>query len=264
MKRVKFPAAKQEQDADDFPACHPQSYEPFVIDRPGVYVLLSDVHVPYQDRVTVEASVRAAKKLGAKGFIFDGDLLDCHEMSDHDKDPGVPRYVEELKIARQLLQWVRQQLPKAEMVYKEGNHEERVTRYVTRNAPALSGLEETTLPHLLKLRDAGVQWVGDRRVIHLGKLNVLHGHEYGPGGGGLQPAAWLYRKTDDVAICGHFHRISEFSKNNVRHKQRAAWTTGCACYLHPLYRRLNDWQHGYAVVEVASDGTFSVENRRVM
>lgn len=264
MKRPRLPVGKHETPDCGLPAPHPQSYEPRRIDAPGVWLVLSDVHAPYHDRATVELAVREARRRRAVGVLLNGDLLDSHEISDHDKDPGVPRYVEEIGVAIKLLAWVRGQLPDASLVLKEGNHEERLTRYVQKNAPALSGFEEVTLPHLLKLRDVGAEWVGERAVIQLGKLCVIHGHEYKGGGGGANPAAWLHRKAGYVSMCGHFHRSDMHSGKDIRGKSQAAWTTGCACYLHPRYAPLNGWNHGFAFVEVAQDGNFSVENRRVL
>lgn len=261
---MKFPKAKQDRElCEGLPAPHPQSYEPVRFDAAGVWLALSDIHAPYHDETTIRLAVREAKRRGVTGVLLNGDTLDCHEISEHDKDPGAPRYVDELRTGCELVRWLRGQFPKAEIVAKEGNHEERLTRYVMKNAPALFGLPEVTLPHLLKLGDAGVSWVGDRRVIQLGKLCVIHGHEYG-GGGGISPAGWLYRKAGYVAMCGHFHRTDMHGGADIRGKQRAAWTTGCACHLHPRYQPLNNWNQGFAIVEVAADGNFSVENRRIL
>ena len=44
----------------------------------------------------------------------------------------------------------------------------------------------------------------------------------------------------------------------------STWSTGCLCDLHPDYRPLNNWNHGFAIVEVAKDGTFQVQNKTVI
>lgn len=266
MKRL--PRAKHERptvDDGSLPDAVVESYDPLVIDAPGAYLILSDVHAPYHDRRTIEVAVRDAKKHGKRlaGVILNGDTLDCHDLSDHDKDPGAPRYVEELRVAKQLLAWLRGQLPRARVVVKEGNHEERLTRYVMRHAPALFGCDGLDTPSLLDLVKIGAEWCGAKRVVHLGKLNVLHGHEY-RGGGGINPARWLYTKARAVAVCGHFHRSSEHSGRDVRGTPTAAWSLGCACYLHPRYMPLNEWNHGYAIVELAADGGFEFHNKRVL
>ena len=261
---TELPAAKHETTAAalGLPDPHPERYEPFVIDTPGNWLILSDVHAPYHDRTTLELAVAEAKRRGVVGVLLNGDTLDSHEISSHDKDPGAPRYVEEIETGRKLLAWLRGQFPKARLVLKEGNHEERLSRYIIQHAPALFGLDGIDLPALLKFADIGAEWVTDKRVIALGKLCVVHGHEY-RGGGGVMPARWLYLRTRYVAMCGHFHRSSEYGDRDIRGKEERAWSLGCACYLRPRYMPLNSWNHGCAFVDVGTDGGFSVANLRV-
>lgn len=244
------------------PAPHPERYEPFRIDTPGRWLILSDIHAPYHDRTTLELAVTEAKRRGVVGVLLNGDTLDSHEISSHDKDPGAPRYVDEVETGRKLLEWLRGQFPKARLVLKEGNHEERLSRYIIQRAPALFGLEGIDLPALLHFDEVGAEWVTDKRVIALGKLCVLHGHEY-RGGGGVNPARWLYLRAKYVAMCGHFHRSSEHGERNVIGTEERAWSLGCACYLYPRYMPLNSWNLGFAFVDVSQDGAFSVENKRV-
>jgi predicted phosphodiesterase len=259
-----LPLAKHEEMANalGLPEPHAESYERFEIDTRGRWLVISDIHAPYHDRATLELAVTEAKRRGVAGVLFNGDTLDSHEVSSHDKEPGAPRYVSEIETGQKLFRWFRAQLPRARFVVKQGNHEDRLERYIIQRAPALFGLEGLDLPTLLHLADVGAEWVHDKRVIALGKLPVLHGHEY-RGSGGVNPARWLFLRTQNSAICGHFHRTSEHGERDVIGREQRTWTTGCACYLFPRYARLNQWNHGFAFVDVAADGTFWVDNRRV-
>lgn len=245
------------------PKSQAPAYLPFPIEGSGVGMVIGDIHLPYHDRPTIERAVSEAVKRQAKWIILNGDTLDSHDLSEHDKDPGAARYSEEIKVGRQLLRWLRGKLPKARIIVKEGNHDDRLTRYMMRRAPVISGLDGFDVPSLLKLADVGAEWVGGKRRIEAGKLNIIHGHEY-HGGGGVSPARWLYLKAGYVAMTNHFHRSSEYTRRNIRGKFEAAWSVGCACNLYPAYGPLNDWNHGYAMVEVSRDGWFRVENRKVI
>lgn len=262
-----IPTAKHEAPVTPvalLPDPHREEYTPHKIDTPGTWLILSDIHAPYHDRTTLELAVAEAKRRNVVGVILNGDILDSHEVSRHDKDPSAPRYVEEVEIAKKLLAWLRGQLPKAQFVMKEGNHEERLQTYIVGRAPALFGLEGIDLQSLLHLADYGVTWVGGRRVIALGKLNVIHGHEF-PGGctSPVNPARGLYLKARSVAIAGHHHQTSEHHARNIRGHAEAAWSLGCCCFLSPKYMPLNNWNHGFAFAEIASDGGFAVSNKRV-
>lgn len=258
-------ATNRKRNRPSLPDPVTREFRPLQIDAAGRWLVLADVHVPNHDRRVLETAIADARRRGVAGVLLNGDVLDSHEISDHDKDPSAPRYVEEIQIGRQLFEWLRDRLPKARIIYKEGNHEERCTRYILRRAPALFGLEGLNLPSFLELGDLGVEWIGEKRVVKLGKLNVIHGHEY-PGGvvAPASPARGLYLKAKSVALCGHHHRTSEYHDANINGRPEAAWSVGCACNLHPQYRPINAWNHGYAFVELSGDGAFEVENRRVL
>ena len=253
------------EDVDGLPESQDEPYLPYVIDSHGDWLMLYDCHLPSHDKQAIELAIKEAKRRNVAGVIIGGDFLDCHELSSHDKDPQAARYVKEIEIGQSALQWIRKELPNAQIVYKVGNHEERLNRYVYKNSPALFGLKQIQMPSLLGLADLGIDWVDDKRVIHLGKLSVIHGHEYAGGvSSPINPARGLYMKASGVAIAGHHHKTSEYHKKNIRCTEESSWTVGCLCYIHPRYMRINDWNLGYAVVRLASDGTFVVENKRVM
>lgn len=238
-------------------------YKPVYIDGPGLWVVLGDVHLPFHDKRTVELAVEYARERNAAGLLLNGDILDSHEVSDHEKDRDALSYADELEVGRQFMAWVRSRLPRTRIVYREGNHEQRVQRYVFQRAPAIAGLEGLNVRSWLNLKDHGIEWVQDKRVVYLGKLATIHGHEY-RGGGGVSPARWLMLRAYTSAMCGHFHRASFHGTKGLNPKPIGIWSHGCACYLHPAYAPLNEWTHGFASVELAPDGTFHVENKMVI
>lgn len=262
MPRPKLPAARHE--VAELPDAWGDGYAPFDLDDAGAWLVLSDVHAPHHDRVTLELAMREARRRKVVGVLLNGDTIDCHKLSDHEHDEGAPDYADELKVTRTLLRWVRSQLPKVRLVLKEGNHEERLGRQIGKRMPELRGLVELGWSSLLQLDRVGGEWVGDRRPVMLGKLPVLHGHEFpGRGFSGADPARALWNKARTSAMAGHHHQHGTFTTKDVRGRYRSTWSLGCACYVTPRYARINNWSNGFAVVEVSSDGQFNVENKRV-
>jgi predicted phosphodiesterase len=263
-RRAKKKKLEQFDNTDDsFPDPISKIFTPFSIVDAGQHLIISDVHVPSHDRKTIELAVANGRANAVKSVILNGDFLDCHDLSDHDKDPSAPRYNEEIAMGRQLLRWLRKQLPKATIYFKHGNHEERFARYVYGRAPALFDLEFVNIASLLHFDDLGIIEIKDKRPIHLGKLPLLHGHEY-KGGGGVYPARWLFNKSHSSGMCGHFHRTSESHHRDLKQRPAATWTIGCACLLTPAWLPLNEWNNGFALVDVSKNGEFSVQNLRVI
>ncbi len=239
------------------------SYDPFRIDNDGHGLILGDIHLPYHDTRTIQVAVDKAKQRGVSWILLNGDILDCYEMSVHDKNPNTGKFVDEVEKGRQFLAYLRSQFPRARIVYKEGNHEFRLRRYVAKNAPALFDLKMLEFPALLEMQQHGVEWVADKRVIQVGKLNVVHGHEF-RGGGGVNPARWLFLRSVSTALCGHFHRTSEHHETALDRRLYGVWSVGCACYLYPQYDPQNKWNHGFAFVELErAAGMFHVTNHRL-
>ncbi len=242
-----------------------RSHHPYKLPLAGWWLILGDTHIPFHDKKTIELAVDFARRRRAVGVLLNGDQLDAHELSRFDKSPDDPRYVDEIGMGRQFLDWLRYRLPKAVIVWKDGNHDERLQSYLCSRAPALFGLDVLTIPHLLNFAQHGVEYVTDRRVIHAGKLNVIHGHEYRPGiQAPVNPARGLFLRAKSVALTSHFHQVSEHHEPNINGKQQGAWSVGCACGLNPFYMPLNKWSLGFALVNVYGQDDFAVENKRVI
>lgn len=251
--------------APRLPAAVDRPYLPLHIDDPGWWLCLGDCHIPYHDARTIETAVEEARKAKVVGVLLNGDIVDSHELSTFDRDPSAPRYIQERAAALQFFAYLRHRLPKARIILKEGNHEERLTRYLLRNAPALFGLEAVQFSRIFELDRYGIEHVGDSRVIRLGKLNVIHGHEYRPRvQTPVNPARGIYLRARSVVLCNHFHQTSEHHAKDILGQPEAAWSVGCACDLSPRYMPLNNHNHGYAMVRLDEDGTFAVRNRRVL
>ncbi len=163
-----------------------------------------------------------------------------------------------------LLQHMRNTFPSAEMVYKLGNHEERYESYMQVKAPEKLKVEEFRIENLLHLDDLNIAIVKDCRPIRLGKLNILHGHEYkfaiqNP----VSPARGLFLRAGANTLCGHFHKSSQHSKGDLEGKIVSTWSVGSLCQMHPRFAPINDWNHGFALVNVDKSGAFQISNMRI-
>lgn len=240
----------------------PFNLEPTPKDR---IALLSDIHIPYHNKQALELAIAEAKRIGATVILLNGDTMDCHELSKFEKDPRERSYRDEVKAIRQFLHFMRNKFPKARIVWKDGNHDERSYLYLRRHAPALLGVDVFSQESVLKFADYGVEYVTEKRPIVCGKLNILHGHEY-PGGfaAPVNPARGLFMRAKACCIEGHYHQTSEHAEPTLEGKSIACWSTGCLSELHPPYMPLNKWNHGFATIEMANGGNFKIRNHKII
>lgn len=225
-------------------------------------LVLSDLHIPYHQKGPILLALEYGRQQKADTIILNGDIADFYSCSFWENDPRKRNLAEELRVVREFLASLRKSFPKARIIYKAGNHEERWKRFIIHKAPEVYGIEEFSLPSLLQLEDVGMEFVDGNRPIRLGMLNVLHGHEYNFAiSNPVNPARGLFLRTKASAMCGHFHQSSYHTEKNVNQESVATWSTGCLCSLHPDYRPLNNWGYGFAFVETDKQGKFDVGNK---
>lgn len=239
-------------------------WRPLVVNGPCRALVLCDAHVPYHDRVALARALDEGRKEGVDLIILLGDFSDFYSVSRWEKDPRKRDFAAELETVQEVLGVVRRAFPRARIIYKDGNHEERMLRYMTLKAPELLNLDIHTTPQLLGLEGFEIEHVGDCRPIKLGKLNLIHGHEYRSISSAVNAARGLYLKTHAHTLCGHYHQASQHSEADINGHTVSTFSVGCLCDLRPEYLPYNKWVHGFAIVDVDSDGAFSVKNRRII
>jgi len=228
-------------------------------------LLLSDIHVPYHNIQAITKAIEYGKEKNVNAIVFNGDTLDCYALSRYEKDPRKRKFAEELESCRQLLQVFRDEFPGVPFYFKLGNHEERYEAYLRTKAPELLGTSQFTLDVLLKMGELGCDFIQDKRIIKAGKLNILHGHEFGRSVfSPVNPARGYYMRAKASVICGHNHQTSEHSENNLEGKVVTTWSTGCLCEMHPQYMPINKWNYGFAYIQVFEDGGFEVDNLKII
>jgi hypothetical protein len=204
-------------------------------------------------------------KRKASCVILNGDIMDCASLSRHVQYKVAPLYKDEIAITLKFLRELRKALPRAKFVFKTGNHEDRIDAYSVSSAQAFIGCEGVDLPSWLHFKELGIDLVNEKRKIKLGKINVWHGHEFN-GGGGVSVARWLKLRCGGgtVDCCGHFHKTDSCGGENSNDFQSAYWGIGCACMKKPYWLAQNDWNHGFATVELSKGGSFDFLNWRVI
>ena len=229
---------------------------------------LSDIHFPFHDREALDIALAYGVKHDPTLVLLAGDIADLPTFSNHPKLHPMDFIEQEMLMLSEFFEGLRMMFPKARIVWMEGNHCVRFKRYLMQKAPELWGVPNLDVPGLVCAYGgpqamSRIEWVDDCRVVRTGHLAHLHGHEF-RGGGGVNPARWLFLKAGENAICGHFHRTSEHSEPSLSGKQRGAWTTGCLCTLKPDWMRHTKWNHGFAWIDVEQDGNFRVKNIRIV
>ena len=225
-----------------------------------VWAVLNDIQIPWQDRPVLDLVCDFIRALKPHGVILNGDVVDCYELSDWDKNPLVQWGLDrEIREATTLLERLAKH--SKERWWIGGNHEDRLRRTLWKN-PKFAHLASLQFPQLFHLSDHGFQWKPYGGVLHLGKLLVTHGSMVSKHSGWT--ARSHFEKYGNSILIGHTHRLGVYYRTNAK-GVHAAYENGCLCRLNPEYVQYPDWQQGFSVVHVAEDGGwFHVEQIPVL
>jgi predicted phosphodiesterase len=259
-----YQAPRKAGQKPQLPPSLAKKWEPFDLGCDITVGILSDVHVPYHDEQALGAAVAHLKKSKPDVLLLNGDFADFYTISRYTKNPKKRNFKREVKLLREGLAWLRSQFPASRIVYKMGNHDERWDHWLWNHAPEISDLPQVRLPSILGCKKLDIEFVGDKRPVMAGKLAVFHGHELTSGPfTPAMPSRTAFLRTTASVMVGHHHRTSTYAQQNWKHEEIVCWSVGCLADLNPEYNPVNSHNHGFAVIEVAADGQFSVHNLRL-
>jgi predicted phosphodiesterase len=227
------------------------------------YLVMNDHHIGiHSTSLCVKPLVYAKDRGNIDSIIINGDLLDFGSVSSHAASPYEKMNLkDEIAQAKTYLRLVRGMFPNAEIIYAEGNHEYRLSRFIACNAKQFDGI--IFLERLLQLEHFGIQFVPYHKHVQIGHLHVMHGHHIK--GSGTNVASTILAKAGVNIMFGDRHRSQEATRKRFDGSIIGAWAVGCLCPLSVSYSLYNpDWINGFAIVESNADGTFQVENKQII
>ena len=254
------------------PESHAHSQEPFILPA-GKWGVIADVHVPYHNPHAIAAACKHFQEQGVTGILINGDLIDFWKISRFIGIGQKPDTAEEIRAARQFLQWLRYQFPDMPIIYKLGNHCKRWVDYIWFKGAELAKVMEEEwgptlgLAHFLRCEELGVKMVADNQIIYAGGLTIIHGHEWGKGVfNPVNPARGSFIRGKASILSAHNHQTSTHTESTIRKKIMGCWSMGCLCELEPAYMPLAylRWNLGATIVTLEDDGDFQVDNFMIL
>ena len=227
------------------------------------WVVLSDVHVPYENKPFVDAACELIADIKPHGLILNGDIINFDEISRHNAGSVAllegKRFAQSITATNKFLDKVDAAagVRCKEKYWHDGNHESNLYRWMLRgdNAvfmddPALS------LPSRLRLKERGYIYKGDypNAYTKIGKLLVTHGQYCSK-----FPAARHMEKYQVSTLVGHVHTEQTFAASTWD-EPRISYTQGHMADEESegmsYYPRPRPWISSFSVVHVRPNGMF--------
>jgi transposase-like protein len=234
-------------------------------------VVLGDMHFPKHCQKSLDIVLETISQLHPKQIILNGDTVDLLAVSRYPKDIRHNyTLLDEREAYQQFLRDLVGVSNGAEIVETHANHSGNGTdgrwfRYLSERLGELA-----CLPDIQEKLSYQNVFLGDFQnvVQHCDyvevcpDLIVTHGDVVRKGGG--YSARGMIDKYFQSLIMGHTHRLGMTAQRlpgigSKMEKQIYAWEMGCMCDLNPIYASAPNWQNGFGIVGVSSDGSFGVE-----
>lgn len=207
--------------------------------------IISDIHVPYQNDVSVGIMMKMLRNFKPKNVIINGDGIDCVQLSRFNRDPLPPAsfkaHVEELSDLIYDMQRY------SKVTFVEGNHEARLGKYINEHAPELHGLIsmeslindnlDTDIEYIkVTPSESMLVWHDDLMIGHFNKAAKYT----------CYTVKALVERFQQNVVQAHSHRLGEYAIRGQRNTIRG-WESGCLCDLDPSYALLPNWMNGFLV-----------------
>lgn len=209
-------------------------------------LIVPDVHVPYQDTRAWALFLKVGKAFRPDILVVMGDLADFYAVSSHSKDPRRSRdltwEVGKVNDALDALDT----LGARRKIFIEGNHCDRLRRYLEAKAPELFGT--VSIPALFRLKERGWAYVPYKHDVQLGKLHLTHD----VGNAGRYAAFRALDTYQHSNVTGHSHRFSYVVEGNAVGEYKVSAQFGWLGdvnqidYMHRARSR-KDWALGFGL-----------------
>ena len=134
----------------------------------------------------------------------------------------------------------------------EGNHDDRLRRFLWHRAPELASLNAISIPTLLNLEDRRWSYVPHFDPVNQSgapgfyRSGILVRHGIFARRWSGQSAQAHHQRFGGSAVQGHTHRTRVFKHRQSAEQRQQIWfEAGCQCSLEAAYMSSPDWQNGF-------------------
>lgn len=209
-------------------------------------VFIPDTHAPYHDKRAFKILLDVIRDFKPHEVVYLGDFQDVYCLSQYDKDPikNFNLLEEELEEGRELIDKIERTSRANSFVFIQGNHEQRIDRYIACYASKLGASVNVT--EILQI-PRYYRWFpyGQKGHYRFSNFIATHGSL-----AGQNPASAMVKKYGANVIFGHTHAIQEYHIRNIHGEDFAAYNCG---WLGDMERGADyikshaNWTQGFAI-----------------
>lgn len=209
--------------------------------------VMPDTHSPFQDDDAVNLFIKVVKAWKPDILVHIGDLADFYSLTSHLKNPYKDTgFLDELNKVLAVMDKIDGLAPRK--IFCEGNHCNRLQRYLFDKAPELYGY--LNVETALQLKERGWEYHPYQEVVTVGDCGFVHDLGFA----GVNATRQHILAYPGNLVFGHSHRLNSFTMGNLKRQTYTCCNAGWLGdsdqidYL-PSVKVKQDWVSGFVLVE---------------
>jgi len=209
-------------------------------------IIVNDLQRPFHDQVTLTAIEAFWDDFKPHVEVFNGDIADFYEVSKFDRNPSRRFHLQdELDDSHSWLEQRANKNPGARKVFIEGNHEDRLRRWLWRYGKDLALLRSLEVPQLLGLKELGFGYLPYKSVLDFLGYRIEHGYKTSASKAyPVNVSRYMAIATGSSGLCGHTHRFSIYAWADAS-GSHSYIENGCLCRFDLEYAPFPNWQQSF-------------------
>lgn len=224
--------------------------------------IIGDLHIPYQDKDSVELALSAFESINVDRIIINGDLADFYNVNSHGPThPDIAETLEdELNSVRDWLEQLRERFPTQHIVYLFGNHSNRLERFILKNAKTFWNI--VTPEKYFRLKELDIEYYPYNTKYQIENTNLYVQHS--PASYAVNAAMNNLKKKLDVNMiygCTHRAQVAHLTSGNgeIYSCYMNGWLGDNKSKVYSYTRGHDNWQQSVCMVTTIDQTNFNVE-----
>lgn len=171
----------------------------------GLWGIISDIHIPWHSQRSVDLAMTVFEDQGVTGILLGGDIGDFARIQMHGANhPEIQKTLQmEIDAIIDFLIELRKRFPGVRIVYCEGNHEDRLSRFIMSQCPVFWNM--VSLKKRIEAENLDIEWHPYNERFWFDDANIFFQHS--PKSYSVNAARTNYLAMPDCsAIYGCTHR----------------------------------------------------------
>ena len=209
-------------------------------------IIVNDLQRPFQDPKTVRAVEGFWNDFQPDLEVYDGDILDFYGISTFDQNPSRRfKIQDEIDDTHGWLDQRAEANPNAKRVFIEGNHEDRLRRFLWKFASEISSLRALEFESLMRFDDLGIEDLKYNSVLDFLGYRIEHGNKTSSSKAyPVNVSRYMAIATGSSGLCGHTHRFSTYAWTDAS-GSHSYIENGCLCSFNLEYAPFPNWQQAF-------------------